>query len=121
MLQSAIEAEIASYIEAHGELRDASGHRLVVRNGYQKERIIQTGAGPLPLNKPRVNDRREGERFTSSLPPPYLRRSPTIDALIPVLYLRGVSTGDFSEALAAILGEGAGSLSAATITRLKAQ
>jgi len=121
MLQSAIEAEVAAYIEAHQGLRDESGHRLVVRNGYQHERIIQTGAGPLPVKKPRVNDRREGERFTSSLLPPYLRRSPTIDALIPVLYLKGVSTGDFSEALAAILGEGAGNLSPATITRLKEQ
>ena len=121
MLQAAIEAEVAAYIEAHQELRDEAGHRLVVRNGYQKEREVQTGAGPLAVKKPRVHDRREGERFTSSLLPPYMRRSPSIEALIPILYLKGISTGDFSEALAAILGEGARGLSATTITRLKAQ
>lgn len=119
MLQSAIEAEVAAYIEAHQDLREESGHRLVVRNGYQQARQIQTGAGPLTVKKPRVDDRRTGERFTSSLLPPYMRRSPSIEALIPILYLKGISTGDFSEALGAILGEGARGLSAATITRLK--
>ena len=119
MLQAAIEAEVAAYIEAHQGLRNEAGHRLVVRNGYQKERQIQTGAGPLVVKKPRVNDRREGERFASSLLPPYMRRSPSIEALLPILYLKGISTGDFSEALGAILGEGARGLSAATITRLK--
>jgi len=121
MLHAAIEAEVAAYIEAHQELRDEAGHRLVVRNGYLPERAVQTGAGPLVVKKPRVHDRREGERFTSSLLPPYMRRSPSIEALIPILYLKGISTGDFSEALAAILGEGARGLSAATVTRLKQQ
>lgn len=119
MLQAAVEAEVAAYIEAHEQLRDGSGHRLVVRNGHQKERTIQTGAGELAIKKPRVHDRREGKRFTSSLLPPYLRRSPTIEALIPLLYLKGISTGNFTEALEAILGQGARGLSAATITRLK--
>jgi len=119
MLQAAIEAEVAAYIEAHQVLRDEAGHRLVVRNGYQKEREIQTGAGALTVKKPRVHDRREGKRFTSSLLPPYMRRSPSLEALLPILYLKGISTGDFSEALGAILGEGARGLSAATITRLK--
>lgn len=119
MLQMAIEAEVAAYIEAHQHLRDPEGHRLVVRNGYQAERQVLTGAGPLSIKKPRVHDRREGHRFTSSLLPRYMRRSPSIDALIPVLYLKGVSTGDFTEALTAILGEGASGLSATNIVRLK--
>ena len=110
MLQTAIEEEVAVYIEAHQNLRDEHGHRLVVRNGHLPERVVLTGAGPLSVKKPRVDDRRDGEKFTSAILPPYMRRSPSIDALIPVLYLKGVSTGDFSEALTAILGEGAGSL-----------
>lgn len=121
MLQQAIEAEVASYIEAYQHLRDERGQRLVVRNGYQPERSIQTGAGPLTVKKPRVHDRRTGERFTSALLPPYMRRSPSIEALIPILYLKGISTGDFTEALSAILGEGARGLSASTIVRLKEQ
>ncbi len=119
MLQAAIEEEVAAYIEAHEDLRDDRGHRLVVRNGHLPERDVLTGAGPLTVKKPRVNDRRDGQRFTSAILPPYLRRSPSIDALIPVLYLKGISTGDFSEALTAILGEGAVGLSAANIVRLK--
>lgn len=119
MLQMAIEEEVTAYIEAHQELRDGNGHRLVVRNGHQPQRQILTGAGPLSIKKPRVDDRREGHRFTSSILPPYMRRSPSIDALIPALYLKGVSTGDFSEALTAILGQGAAGLSATNIVRLK--
>ena len=119
MLQMAIEAEVAAYIEAHQHLRDQQGHRLVVRNGHQGERQILTGAGPLPVKKPRVHDRREGHHFTSAILPRYMRRSPSIDALIPVLYLKGVSTGNFTEALTAILGEGAAGLSATNIVRLK--
>ena len=119
MLQMALEQEVAAYIEACQHLRDEKGHRLVVRNGYQRERQVLTGAGPLPIKKPRVHDRRGDKRFTSRILPPYLRRSPSIDALIPALYLKGVSTGDFTEALTAILGEGASGLSAANIVRLK--
>ena len=121
MLQQAIEAEVAAYIETHKDLHDERGRRLVVRNGHQPVREIQTGAGALLVQKPRVNDRREGERFTSAILPPHMRRSPSIEALIPLLYLKGVSTGDFEEALSAILGEGAKGLSATTITRLKAE
>lgn len=121
MLQSAIEAEVTAYIEAYQGLVDEAGHRLVVRNGYQPERQVQTGAGPLTVKKPRVHDRRRDKRFTSSLLPPYMRRSPSIEALIPILYLKGISTGNFSEALSAILGEGASGLSAATVMRLKEQ
>jgi len=119
MLQAAIEEEVAAYIDAHQDLRDEHGHRLVVRNGHMPEREVLTGAGPLTVKKPRIDDRREGQRFTSAILPPYLRRTPSIDALIPVLYLKGISTGDFSEALTAILGEGAVGLSAANIVRLK--
>lgn len=119
MLQRALEDEVAAYIERHTELRGEGGRRLVVRNGHQPARKIITGAGPLEVKRPRVHDRREGRRFTSRILPRYMRRSPSIDALIPVLYLKGVSTGDFTEALTAILGEGASGLSSANIVRLK--
>ena len=119
MLQMALEQEVAAYIEACQHLRDEKGHRLVVRNGYQAERQVLTGAGPLQVKKPRVHDRRGDKRFTSRILPRYMRRSPSIDALIPALYLKGVSTGDFTEALTAILGLGASGLSATNIVRLK--
>jgi transposase-like protein len=96
----------------------------VVRNGYKDEREIQTGIGPIRVQQPRVNDRRVDEngqrmRFTSAILPPYLRKTKTIEELIPWLYLKGISTGDFSEALAALLGPEAPGLSASTIVRLK--
>lgn len=119
LLAQAIEAEVAAYIDEHQHLLDEKGHRLVVRNGHLPERALLTGAGPLNIKKPRVDDRREGERFTSAILPSYMRRSPSLDALIPALYLKGISTGDFTDALAAILGEGAAGLSATTIVRLK--
>lgn len=119
MLQSAIELEVAAYVEQYKHLVDQAGHRLVVRNGMQKERDIVTGAGALAITKPRVDDRREDQRFISSILPPYMRRSPSIDALIPALYLKGISTGDFGGALTAILGEGVAGLSPANIVRLK--
>ena len=119
MLKAAIELEVTEYIEACKDLTDGAGRRLVVRNGFLPERNILTGAGSLPVTKPRVHDRREGHSFTSKILPPYLRRSPTIDTLIPALYLKGISTGDFQEALEAILGEGAAGLSPANIVRLK--
>ena len=124
LLAQAIEAEVAGYIEAHGDLRDAQGHRLVVRNGRKDERELQTGVGPVKVRQPRVDDRRIDEngermRFTSSILPPYLRRTKSIEELIPWLYLKGISTGDFSEALAALLGQDAPGLSASTVVRLK--
>jgi transposase-like protein len=119
MLQATIEQEVAVYIEKHGTLRDEAGKRLVVRNGHLPEREILTGVGPVKVRRPRVNDRRDGEQYTSKILPPYMRRVPSIDALIPALYLRGVSTGDFSEALEAILGPQATGLSATNIVRLK--
>ncbi len=119
MLQASIENEVAEYIEKHGNLRDADGRRLVVRNGAYPERELITGIGKVRVRQPRVHDRREGERFSSTILPPYMRRMPSIDALIPALYLRGVSTGDFSEALESILGKNARGLSATNIVRLK--
>ncbi len=120
MLQAAIEAEVATYIEERAHLVDPeTGYRLVVRNGHQPERTIQSGVGDIPVTKPRVNDRRKGQKFTSSILPPYMRRTPIIEALLPILYLKGVSTNDFPEALQAILGEDAAGLSPSTISRLK--
>jgi len=124
MLATAIEAEVATYIERHAGLRDEQGQRLVVRNGRKDEREIQTGIGPITVRQPRVNDRRVDERgqrlrFTSQILPPYLRKTRSLEELIPWLYLKGVSTGDFSEALVALLGPEAPGLSASTIVRLK--
>jgi len=120
MLAVALEAEVADYIEAHGTKLDAEGRRLVVRNGRMPCRTLQTGVGPVEIEQPRVHDRREGERFSSAILPRYLRRSPSVEALIPWLYLKGVSTNDFPAALQSLLGEGAAGLSPSTITRLKA-
>ncbi|MCP4549312.1 MAG: IS256 family transposase [bacterium] len=124
LLTDAIEAEVAAYIEAHKAVQDARGHRLVVRNGHKDERELQTGVGPVKVRQPRVNDRRIDEdgrriRFTSSILPPYLRKTRSIEELIPWLYLKGISTGDFSEALMALLGPEAPGLSASTVVRLK--
>ena len=124
MLATAIENEVAEYIGAHTHERDAAGQRLVVRNGHMPARSILTGLGPVEVNRPRVNDKRtdaDGNRlrFTSTILPPYLRRTKAIDELVPWLYLKGVSTGDFPEALQALLGPGADGLSATNICRLK--
>jgi putative transposase len=123
MLAQAIEAEAASWIDAHAQLVDGPGRRQVVRNGHLPERAIQTGLGEIPVKQPRVQDRRppgRREKFTPAVLPPYLRRTRGLEELIPWLYLKGISTGDFSEALQAILGTEAPNLSATTITRLKA-
>jgi transposase-like protein len=122
LLGQAVEAEVEAWIEAHRDLRDTDGHRLVVRNGHKEERELQTGVGPVKVRQPRVDDRRLGEnseRFSSSILPSYLRRTKSIEELIPWLYLKGVSTGDFSESLMAILGPEAPGLSASTVVRLK--
>ena len=117
MLVAALETEVAGYVESHLELIDESGHRLVVRNGKAGERTLVTGAGTLRIRAPRVDDRREGYRFSSSILPRYARRSPKVGDVLPVLYLRGLSTGDFAPALTEFFGSDAG-LSASTITRL---
>ena len=116
-----IEAEVQEYIEARATIVGENGHRQVVRNGYLPERTIQTGVGPIDVRQPRVHDRRpedERERFTSKILPPYLRKTKSIEELLPWLYLKGVSTGDFSEALASLLGPACPGLSATTVTRL---
>lgn len=119
LLQQAVEAEVAEFIERHLELKDERERQRVVRNGYRLERTIQTGIGEVAVKAPRARDR-EGEiKFRSSILPAYLRRTRSIEELLPWLYLKGLSTGDFSEALAALLGKDAPGLSAATISRLK--
>ena len=120
MLQTALELEVSAYIDGCKEQRTAAGHQAVVRNGHHRERSLVTGVGPIPIRQPRVQDRRLDQQFTSAILPPYLRRTPSIDALIPALYLKGVSTSQFPEALRAILGEGISGLSSANIVRLKA-
>jgi putative transposase len=123
MLAQAIEAEAAAWVADHAHLKDEAGHKQVVRNGHLPERTIQTGLGPIEVQQPRVRDRRpadQREAFTSAILPPYLRKTKSLEELIPWLYLKGVSTGDFSEALRALLGPGAPGLSATTVTRLKA-
>jgi len=124
MLGRAVENEVAEYLGRHADQRDEDGRRLVVRNGYLPAREIQTGVGLVEVRQPRVNDKRrdaQGERlrFTSQILPPYLRRTKSLDELIPWLYLRGISTGDFTEALQALLGPQAKGLSATNIVRLK--
>jgi transposase-like protein len=119
MLQEAIEAEVSDYLAQHAQAQDPGGRRQVVRYGHLPGREILSGIGPVRVEQPRVRDRREGMKFTSAILPPYLRRTPNLEALIPTLYLKGVSTNDFPEALGAILGAGAKGLSAGTIVRLK--
>jgi putative transposase len=123
MLATAIEAEVQCFLAVREHLLDKAGHRLVVRNGHLPARTLQTPLGGLPVQQPRVRDRRaltERESFHSSILPPYLRKTKALEELLPWLYLKGVSTGEFSEALAALLGPEAPGLSATTITRLKA-
>ena len=134
LLGHAIEAEVGGWIERHADLTDESGRQQVVRNGHHPNRTLVTGIGPVDISQPRVLDRRivgqnsDGQdvdaagrpvaRFRSSILPPYLRKTKAIDELIPWLYLKGVSTGDFAEALQALVGPQAAGLSATTITRL---
>jgi transposase-like protein len=122
MLGEAIEAEVAGYLKSREHLLDEVGHRAVVRNGRLPERQLQTPLGEIPVHQPRVRDRRpaaERETFQSSILPRYLRKTRSLEELLPWLYLKGVSTGDFSEALAALLGPEAPGLSATTMARLK--
>jgi transposase-like protein len=122
MLTQAVEAEVEAFLAAHGDLADGRGRRRLVRNGHAPERHIQTGIGTIEVRRPRVRDRGEDGsepvRFTSAILPPYLRRARNVEELLPWLYLKGVSTGRFGEALAALLGPDAPGLSAATVRRL---
>lgn len=122
LLAEAVEAEVTDYLEARRHCVDGSGRQQVVRNGHLPGRTIVTGIGPVPVEMPRVRDRRdpaEREHFSSKILPPYLRKTRSVEELVPWLYLKGVSTGDFSEALAALLGPDVPGLSATTVTRLK--
>jgi len=121
-LQKAIEDEVAEYLEAHREALDASGRRMVVRNGHKPPRTILSALGPIEVNQPRVDDRRVDEngvrfRFTSKILPPYLRKTKSIEELVPWLYLKGISTGEMSDALVHLGFDGAG-LSATSVTRM---
>jgi transposase-like protein len=117
MLLAALRAEVDEYVGQHGDHRDEAGHALVVRNGVAEPRTVTTAAGELEIQAPRVHDRRDGRRFTSAILPPWARRSPKVTEVLPVLYLRGLSTKDFEPALAEFFGSQAG-LSASTIQRL---
>jgi putative transposase len=118
MIAEALELEVEEYVSRLRQLRDEQGHALVVRNGSGKERTIQLGVGAVSVKAPRVNDRRREVRFCSRILPPYMRRSPRLEEALPVLYLRGLSTGDFAEALPVLLGPEAAGLSASSINRL---
>src|SRR5665811_792442 len=126
MLAAALQAEVAAYIDAHSDEVDGDGLRLVVRNGYHAERAVATAAGAVPVRQPRANDRRIDEesgqrkRFSSTILPAWARKSPQVAEVLPLLYLHGLSSGDFVPALEQFLGSTAG-LSAATITRLTGQ
>ena len=126
MLAAALQAEVAAYVEAHADQVDEAGHRLVVRNGHHGAREVSTAAGAVPVRAPRVNDKRTDEvtgqrkRFSSTILPAWARKSPQVAQVLPLLYLHGLSSGDFVPALEQFLGSGAG-LSAATISRLAAQ
>ncbi len=123
MRAQAVEAEVAAWIADRAHLKDEAGHKQVVRNGHLPDRTIRTGLGPIEVRQPRVRDRRpadQREAFTSAILPPYLWKTRSLEELIPCLYLKGLSTGDFAEALQALLGPEAPGLSATTIPRLKA-
>ena len=123
MLQAALEDEVNAFLEANASKTDQEGRRLVVRNGYMPSREIITGAGCMEIQQPRVRDKspdvENRVRFSSNVLPPYLRRSKAIDELIPWLYLKGVSTGDFSDALESLTGGTVAGLSPNTVVRLK--
>src|SRR6267154_3824974 len=123
LLAQAVEAEVAALLSGHADKLTDDGRQRLVRHGHLPEREIMTGIGPVAVRCPRVRDRAsEGSeriRFSSAILPPYARRSKSLEVLIPILYLKGLSTGDFEEALAALVGKDAPGLSASTIARLK--
>lgn len=121
MLVRMLEFEVESYIRNHVGEVDSKGNRLVVRNGYGKPRSVTTGCGDFDIQAPRVDDRRDGHKFLSKILPPYLRRSPKVESLLPILYLKGLSTGDFEDSLREFLGEGSAGLSPSSIVKLKSK
>ena len=126
LLAQAIEAEVQAFLADHADLKLPDGRDRLVRHGYGPERLIQTGIGPVEVRRIKLRDRGAGAqgariRFTSAILPKWARRTRSLDALLPILYLRGISTGDFQEALSALLGKDAPNLSPPVIARLKGQ
>ncbi|MBB3189834.1 IS256 family transposase [Halomonas cerina] len=122
LIAKAVEAELATFLAQYADTNMEDGRQAVVRNGYLPERTVQTGIGDVTVKVPKVRDRSGGKAcFNSTLLPPYLKRARSVEELIPWLYLKGISTGDYQEALAALLGDQAKGLSANTVSRLKAQ
>ncbi len=125
LLAQAVEAEVAGFLAKHDDLKTEDGRARVVRHGHLPEREVMTGIGPVPVEQPRVRDRGATAddpgriRFSPAILPPYMRRSKSIETLLPILYLKGISTGNYSEALAALLGKDAAGLSPNAIGRLK--
>ena len=123
LIAQAVEAEFDAFLASNSDLLLSDGRQRVVRHGYDPVRAIQTGIGPIDVQKPKARDRGtavgERIRFTSNILPKWARRTKSLDALLPILYLRGISAGDFQEALAALLGKDAPNLSPAVIARLK--
>src|SRR5260370_2536316 len=124
-LAKGVEAEVGDFLGKHADLKTRDGHQRVVRHGHLPEREVMTGIGPVAVRQPRVRDRDAATsdpgriRFSPSILPPYMRRSKSIETLLPILYLTGISTGNFSEALPALLGTDAAGLSASSLGRLK--
>ena len=122
LLAQAVEAELNELLDTHNDQKLDDGRQAVVKNGFLPERTIQTGLGDIPVKIPKVRDRSgQGIKFNSNLVPPYLKRAKSVEELLPWLYLKGVSTGDFQESLQSLLGADASGLSAGTISRLKRQ
>jgi putative transposase len=122
IIQQAIEAELTTLLERYDNVKTLDGRRAVIRNGYLPEREVVTAIGPVTVQVPKVRDRSgSGVKFNSNIVPPYIRKSPRVSAALPWLYLRGVSTGNMSEALSVLLGEEAKGLSPNVVSRLKAQ
>jgi putative transposase len=112
LLAQAVKAEVADFLAKYADLKTEDGRQRIVRHGHLPDREVMTGIGPVAVRQPRVRDREAAAagsgriRFTPAILPPYMRRSKSIETLLPILYLKGISTGDFSEALAALLGQG---------------
>ena len=119
MLQAAIENEVAEFIENHKNKTNEKGHRLIIRNGYLPSRALQSGIGNINIKQPRIRDKSKDIKFTSAILPRYMKKCPSLENLIPILYLKGISTVNFQEALESILGENAKGLSPTNIVRLK--
>ena len=120
LIQCAIESELQSLMEQYQDIRTDAGHAGVVRNGYLPERDLQTGIGPVPVRIPKVRSRTgEPITFRSALVPPYIRKTRSLEAALPWLYLKGISTGEMSDALKVLVGESASGLSASTVSNLK--